>query len=147
MAVEFVHPVIVGKRALPALGLTAEGGPLVDQVALMAEPGDIGSLRRRADAPTLARERGLPDVAFGRGGAEWSSSSRRATTRSCARSWPRPLYHVLWELVHVFFEHRGLLRAARAVHDSGAASFLYPFLGATASPTSTPCSTTCGGPC
>ncbi len=40
------------------------------------------------------------------------------------------LYHVLWELVHVFFEHRGLLagRDVRPVHDAGASSFLYPFL-------------------
>ena len=39
-------------------------------------------------------------------------------------------YHVLWELVHVFFEHRGLLegRDARPGHDTGASSFLYPFL-------------------
>ena len=39
-------------------------------------------------------------------------------------------YHVLWESVHVFFEHRGLLsgREAGPVHDSGASSFLYPFL-------------------
>jgi D-sedoheptulose 7-phosphate isomerase len=37
------------------------------------------------------------------------------------------LYHVLWELVHVFFEHRGLLSGG--VHDPGASSFLYPFLG------------------
>jgi D-sedoheptulose 7-phosphate isomerase len=38
---------------------------------------------------------------------------------------------VLWELVHVFFEHRGLLdgRIERPVHDTGASSFLYPFLG------------------
>ncbi len=38
---------------------------------------------------------------------------------------------MLWELVHVFFEHQGLLdgRAERTVHDSGASSFLYPFLG------------------
>ena len=28
VAVEFVHPVIVGKRALPALALAGEGGPL-----------------------------------------------------------------------------------------------------------------------
>ncbi len=28
VAVEFVHPVIVGKRALPAIGLAHEGGPL-----------------------------------------------------------------------------------------------------------------------
>ncbi len=33
-------------------------------------------------------------------------------------------YHVLWELVHVFLEH-----SERTVHDTGAASFLYPFLG------------------
>jgi D-sedoheptulose 7-phosphate isomerase len=41
------------------------------------------------------------------------------------------LYHFLWEHVHVFFEHRGLLegRHAKQVHDSGASSFLYPFLG------------------
>ena len=40
------------------------------------------------------------------------------------------LYHVLWELVHVFFEHRGLLegRAAGTAHDAGASAFLYPFL-------------------
>jgi D-sedoheptulose 7-phosphate isomerase len=40
-------------------------------------------------------------------------------------------YHVLWELVHVFFEHRGLLegRTEQRVHDVGASSFLYPFLG------------------
>ncbi len=40
------------------------------------------------------------------------------------------LYHVLWELVHVFFEHRGLLsgREGRRGHDAGASSFLYPFL-------------------
>jgi D-sedoheptulose 7-phosphate isomerase len=40
------------------------------------------------------------------------------------------MYHLLWELVHVFFEHRGLLagRDARARHDAGASSFLYPFL-------------------
>ena len=41
VAVEFVHPVIVGKRALPAIGLAGEGGPLAAQVALIAEPDDI----------------------------------------------------------------------------------------------------------
>ena len=37
---------------------------------------------------------------------------------------------MLWELVHVFFDHRGLLegREAGPVHDTGASSFLYPFL-------------------
>ena len=38
VAVEFVHPVIVGKRALPALGLAGEGGSLPSQVDAVAEP-------------------------------------------------------------------------------------------------------------
>jgi D-sedoheptulose 7-phosphate isomerase len=33
------------------------------------------------------------------------------------------LYHMLWETVHVYFEHR------EQGHDVGASSFLYPFLG------------------
>ncbi|MBA3658798.1 MAG: hypothetical protein H0W67_04305 [Gemmatimonadales bacterium] len=49
VAVEFVHPVIVGKRALPAIGLAGEGGQLARQVALVIEPEDvaIGSEPRR----------------------------------------------------------------------------------------------------
>jgi D-sedoheptulose 7-phosphate isomerase len=41
VAVEFVHPVIVGKRALPAIALAGEGGDLGTQLALLALPGDI----------------------------------------------------------------------------------------------------------
>ena len=39
IAVEFVHPVIMGKRALPAVALT--GPALVDQVRVSVQPGDI----------------------------------------------------------------------------------------------------------
>ncbi len=39
VAVEFVHPVIVGKRALPAIGLAAEGGSLGAQVEAVVEAG------------------------------------------------------------------------------------------------------------
>ena len=41
VAVEFVHPVIVGKRALPALGLAGESGALVRELELTVEPDDI----------------------------------------------------------------------------------------------------------
>ncbi|MGH2773786.1 MAG: SIS domain-containing protein, partial [Actinomycetota bacterium] len=43
------------------------------------------------------------------------------------------LYHVLWELVHVFFDHRGLLEEnpGGTRHDVGHSAFLYPFLSAT----------------
>ena len=83
-----------------------------------------------AEALAVARERGCLTVAFARERARSGSSSRRR--RPVRRQeLVETLYHVLWELVHVFFDHRGLLegRHARPVHDTGASSFLYPFLG------------------
>ena len=133
VAVEFVHPVIVGKRALPAIGLAGEGGPLPEQVELLAEPDDIAigfGVDDVAAAVTVARERGCLTLAFAPVGAEWEFEPPTADP-SIRQELVETLYHVLWELVHVFFDHRGLLegRQARPVHDTGASSFLYPFLG------------------
>jgi D-sedoheptulose 7-phosphate isomerase len=144
VAVEFVHPVIVGKRALPALGLASEGGPLLAQVELAAEPDDIviafGAAEDVGEAVALARSRGCLTVAFARAGAEWefqppplkgSDPLSQGDGDLIAQELVETLYHVLWELVHVFFDHKGLLegRTEKRVHDSGASSFLYPFLG------------------
>jgi D-sedoheptulose 7-phosphate isomerase len=134
VSVEFVHPVIVGKRALPAIGLSVEGGPLVAQVELVAEPGDIaiafGEGPEVASAVAVAARRGCLTIGFGGVGAGWEprAPGEDAFVR---QELVETLYHVLWELVHVFFDHRGLLegRRERAVHDAGASSFLYPFLG------------------
>jgi D-sedoheptulose 7-phosphate isomerase len=136
VAVEFVHPVIVGKRALPAIGLAGEGGDLAEQLALVAEPDDIAigfgageDGGEAAGAIALARERGCLTLAFAPAGAEWEFEppGQDAPVR---QELVETLYHVLWELVHVFFDHRGLLegRSARPTHDTGASSFLYPFL-------------------
>ena len=57
VAVEFVHPVIVGKRALPALGLTGESGPVAAELGLVAEPDDIVDRLRRARGRARARAR------------------------------------------------------------------------------------------
>ena len=137
VAVEFVHPVIVGKRALPAMGLAGEGGDLETQVELIAAADDIamafgaeedGGEAGRALA--LARARGCLTIGFCDCGAEWEFEPPSADP-FVRQELVETLYHVLWELVHVFFEHRGLLdgRSARRVHDAGASSFLYPFLG------------------
>ncbi len=133
MAVEFVHPVIVGKRALPALGLAGEGGSIAGQVALLAEADDIAigfGAGEVAEPVASARERGCLTLAFAPVGAEWEFDPP-AVDPAIRQELVETLYHVLWELVHVFFDHRGLLegREARAVHDTGASSFLYPFLG------------------
>lgn len=135
VAVEFVHPVIVGKRAFPALAVTGDGGPLDAQADLIVEPDDIvmifgqqkDDLRSIVD---LARKRGALTLAFDALGAE-AEFIPPTPDPFIRQELVETLYHVLWELVHVFFEHRGLLedRPARAVHDAGASSFLYPFLG------------------
>ncbi|HET6505420.1 MAG TPA: SIS domain-containing protein [Baekduia sp.] len=121
VAVEFVHPVIVGKRALPALAV--EPG----DVALLARPEDVaiafGGGAAIARAVAVARERGCLTVAFvDDAGAEWAFVPPTADP-FVAQELVETTYHVLWELVHVFFEHR-----SRAGRDAGASSFLYPFL-------------------
>ncbi len=129
VAVEFVHPVIVGKRALPALALTAEGGAPAAQLALLAEPDDVVIAFGAADLGP-ARARGCLTIAFQSTGAEWELEP--PGDDPCVRQEvAETAYHLLWELVHVFFEHRGLLegRVAAPTHDTGASSFLYPFLG------------------
>lgn len=140
VAVEFVHPVIVGKRALPALAIVSDGGPLEVQAALLVEPQDIaigfgigdgpdGSDDQTVKAMRLAAERGSLTIAFGDCGSEWEFDPPRDDP-FVRQEMIETLYHVLWELVHIFFEHRGLLegREAGQVHDTGASSFLYPFL-------------------
>jgi D-sedoheptulose 7-phosphate isomerase len=146
VAVEFVHPVIVGKRALPAIALSSEGGSLVPQVELVAERDDIaiafGTDERESDDAVAggtaaasvaglraATDRGCLTIAFSAAGAEWEFKPP-GDDPFVRQELAETLYHVLWELCHVFFEHRGLLagREARRVHDTGASSFLYPFL-------------------
>jgi D-sedoheptulose 7-phosphate isomerase len=133
VTVEFVHPVIVGKRALPALGLAAEGGGLAAQAELAVEPDDIaiafGAGPDVRDAVGACAARGALTIAFADLGAEWTFAPP-GDDPFVRQELVETLYHVLWELVHVFLEQRGLLEGRRggAVHDPGASSFLYPFL-------------------
>ena len=89
-AVEFIHPVLVGKRALPAMAVR-DGRWL----AALAGPEDIRmrveATRMSVDEESFAVETDDPFV-----GQEILETG----------------YHELWELVHVFFEHEGLLSDA-----------------------------------
>jgi D-sedoheptulose 7-phosphate isomerase len=147
VAVEFVHPVIVGKRALPALAVVPDGGALAGQVRLLASPVDMAIAFADEDGAAgeaLARLRALGclTIRVGRGSADWAFDPP-AEDPFIRQELGETLYHVLWELVHVFFEHRGLLqgREAGPVHDVGASSFLYPS-SPSARTTSTPSSPT-----
>jgi hydrogenase maturation factor len=120
VAVEFVHPVIVGKRALPARSL--EGGEAEHALRLLARPGDILLLVAPADdasaANLLSRAEawGLTRLWLGAGQRPASSradhlvwSSTREPELAAHSGDLVLLYHLLWELTHVVFEHPGLL--------------------------------------
>ncbi|HEV2874232.1 MAG TPA: SIS domain-containing protein [Thermoleophilaceae bacterium] len=125
VAVEFVHPVIVGKRALPAIGLAREGGSLERQLELVARPDDIaiGFDAGAGPALALARERGCLTIAYQALGAEWEFEPPSADP-FVRQELAETHYHLLWELCHVFFDHLD-----HGGKGTGASSFLYPFLG------------------
>lgn len=139
VAVEFVHPVIVGKRALPALDLSAAFSrwlPAVvrsDDVVMGFAPPDGDA--EVAAALAVARRKGAQTFALpGPAGDDAAATAAGAPAGDYAVDAPSPdpyiaqeilevLYHTLWETVHVFFEHHEL------GHDVGQSGFLYPFLG------------------
>jgi D-sedoheptulose 7-phosphate isomerase len=126
VSVEFVHPVIVGKRALPALDLGPDFErrlPVVlrpeDMVMGFAFPKTDGSVERMVRA---ARERGALTFSLTGEVGEYSFAPPDGDPFVVQEVF-EVLYHVLWETVHVYFEHR------EQGHDVGNSSFLYPFLG------------------
>jgi D-sedoheptulose 7-phosphate isomerase len=117
VSVEFVHPVIVGKRALPALDLSAEFALWLDA---LVRPDDIamGFAPPEGDAEVQA----ALDAAHLRN-AMTLCFPAVTDDAFIHQELIEVLYHTLWETVHVFLEHRELGQ------DTGPAGFLYPFLG------------------
>ena len=133
VSVEFVHPVIVGKRALPALDLSAAFRAWLDAIVQREDMvmgfGPPGGDPEVNSALEAARARGAMTFALpGREG----SYAVEVTARHpfIHQEMVEILYHTLWETVHVFFERREL------GHEVGEAAFLYPFLGREKQPTS-----------
>lgn len=129
VSVEFVHPVIVGKRALPALDISAHFRPWLEAI-LRPEDMVMGFGPPDGDEEVLAalewaHARGAMTFAlpgFATTGASYSVAGATADP-FMHQELVELLYHTLWETVHVFFEHRAL------GHEVGDAGFLYPFLG------------------
>ena len=137
VSVEFVHPVIVGKRALPAVSLTNDIATVTGianregfreafahQLRYLAAPEDIalgissdGDCENVLRGLEVAKERELLTIALVGGAGGRIARSEAVDHVLMARS-DDPLvvkevhvttYHILWELVHVFFEHPGVL--------------------------------------
>ncbi len=126
--VEFVHPILVGKRALPALDLSLAPRESLRAILL---PNDIvmGLGPPEGDAElepllTWAAQQGAQTFALPGKEAEFAIEPWDVDP-FVHQELIEIVYHTLWETVHVFFEHR------ERGHDVGAAAFLYPFLGQT----------------
>jgi D-sedoheptulose 7-phosphate isomerase len=126
VSVEFVHPVIVGKRALPALDLSVLFRPWLEAI-LSPEDIVMGFGPPEGDPEvwaTLQQAHGRGAMTFALPGIEGSYAVEAASHDPFLhQEMVEILYHTLWETVHVFFEHREL------GHDVGESGFLYPFLG------------------
>ncbi|WP_084958678.1 D-sedoheptulose-7-phosphate isomerase [Thermoactinospora rubra] len=137
ISVEFVHPVIVGKRALPSFSLTGDVATITGigaaagfdevfahQLRHLAAPGDMalgvspfGRCVNVLRALETAKELGLLTLALvGGDGGEIARSPSVDHVLIAPSDDPRVVkevhvtaYHILWELVHVFFEQPGVL--------------------------------------
>ncbi|WP_250905184.1 SIS domain-containing protein [Nonomuraea sp. NEAU-A123] len=122
LAVEFVHPVIVGKRALPAVSLAndasalsglAHAGVFASQLRLLGRAGDIAvgitideAGGEVAAGLAAAHDLGMMTLALTKTGVDLPVVDHLLVARSrdplIAREIHMTTYHVLWELVHVF---------------------------------------------
>ncbi|HWB14546.1 MAG TPA: SIS domain-containing protein [Pirellulales bacterium] len=125
VSVEFVHPVIVGKRALPALDLSLAPRPMLQT---LARPKDIvmGFAPPQGDAQLdeLMREMAARGalVCLWPGMLGDDKLSAASDDPFIHQELTELMYHTLWETVHVFLDQQS------GGEDMGAASFLYPFL-------------------
>jgi len=117
VAVEFVHPVIVGTRALPAVALL--GDDAMGTLRPMARAGDVLLVVAHADVPLggalrRAEAWGLTTIRLGAGPSPLGTAADHVLwldpdPAACHDGRLVLGYHLLWELTHVCFEHPGLL--------------------------------------
>ncbi len=120
VAVEFVHPVIVGKRALASLTVPP-GADVVATLRASVRPGDmVGALARADDAEVADAMRrgpawGVETLWIGHGPRPRAGAADHVVwldtdaVLDASEQFVR-IYHLLWELTHVCFEHPGLLK-------------------------------------
>lgn len=133
-AVEFVHPVLPGCRALPALALSddiatvtgllqsdAAAGVYAHQVRLLGRSGDIALAfapappqASIAEGLRTAQSRGMVTIALSAGATAVGERLARfefhvdGADLQAAHELHLATYHMLWELVHIMLNMRGV---------------------------------------
>ena len=146
VAVEFMHPVIVGRKALPAICLTSDmamvtavandvgfGDVFTRQIIALGQEGDIllgistsGNSENLIRAFETGRRLKLVTIGYaGNDGGKMAEFHERrlldfaltVPTSSIHRiqETHMALYHVMWDMVHAFLQHRSLVEGSRRI--------------------------------
>jgi len=132
-SVEYVHPVLPGCRALPALSLTNDGATVTGilmgddpssvfahQIGVLGRPDDMAiAFADVPPAPAITRGleaadgAGMLTVALLTGSAQGRRIAShqyeaRAADHMVTQELHLATYHMLWELVHIVLNHRGI---------------------------------------
>jgi D-sedoheptulose 7-phosphate isomerase len=142
VAVEFMHPVIVGRRALPAICLTSDMAMVTAvandvgfddvftrQIIALGREGDVllgistsGNSGNLMHAFQTARRMKLKTIGFAGGDGGRMAEMRAEGLLDFCLTVPTSsihriqethvaLYHIMWDMVHTFLQHRSLVEA------------------------------------
>lgn len=142
VAVEFMHPITVGRKALPAICLNNDmamvtavandvsfADVFVRQIIALGSEGDVliaistsGNSENLLHAFQTARKMKMTTIGFAGGdGGKMSETKKQGLIDFCftvpSASVHRiqeshvTLYHIIWDMVHTFFENKALLQS------------------------------------
>jgi D-sedoheptulose 7-phosphate isomerase len=148
IAVEFMHPITVGRRALPAICLNNDmamvtavandvsfADVFVRQIIALGNEGDVliaistsGNSENLLHAFQTARKMKITTIGFaGSDGGKMSDAKKQGAIDFCftvpSASVHRiqeshvTLYHIIWDMVHTFFENKALLGEEKSAAD------------------------------
>jgi D-sedoheptulose 7-phosphate isomerase len=152
VAVEFMHPVVVGRKALPAICLTNDMAMVTAvandvgfddvftrQIIALGQEGDVllgistsGNSGNLMHAFQTARGRKLTTIGFaGNDGGRMAEMKAEGLLDYCltvptasihrVQETHVALYHIMWDMVHTFLQHRSLVEGGSEVEGKGVA--------------------------
>jgi len=144
IAVEFMHPITVGRKALPAICLTNDMAMVTAvandvgfddiftrQIIALGNEGDVllgvstsGNSKNLMHAFATARRMKIKTIGFaGSDGGEMAELAIGGLVNFCLtvptasihriQETHVALYHIMWDLVHTFLQHKGLMEEGR----------------------------------
>ena len=149
IAVEFMHPITVGRKALPAICLTNDMAMVTAvandvgfddvftrQIIALGNEGDVllgistsGNSRNLVHAFATAKQMKITTIGFaGSDGGEMAELALGGLLNYCLtvptasihriQETHVTLYHIMWDMVHTFLQHTGLMEGESATDET-----------------------------